>query len=45
MGYVAPEFAAPGTELYVDVRGRQEPARVVQLPFYRRRYRKEPKTA
>jgi aminomethyltransferase len=36
MGYVAPEYAAPGTELAVDVRGRIEPGRVVKLPFYRR---------
>jgi len=37
MGYVSPEFARPGTELQVDVRGRLEPARVLRLPFYRRR--------
>jgi aminomethyltransferase len=36
MGYVAPEFAAPGTEVQIDVRGRKEPARIVKLPFYRR---------
>jgi aminomethyltransferase len=36
MGYVLPEFAKPGTELQVDIRGRQEAARVVQLPFYKR---------
>jgi len=36
MGYVAPEWASPGTEVSVDVRGRQEPARVTTLPFYRR---------
>jgi aminomethyltransferase len=36
MGYVAPEFVRPGTELQVDVRGRVEAARVVELPFYRR---------
>ncbi len=40
MGYLAPEFAQPGAELQIDIRGRAEPARVVQLPFYRR-----PKTA
>ena len=34
MGYVAPEFAQPGTELQIDIRGRHEPARVVELPFY-----------
>lgn len=37
MGYVPPQFAAPGTELWIDVRGRKEPARVVEMPFYRRK--------
>ena len=41
MGYVHPEHSTPGTELTVDLRGRIEPARVVELPFYRR----EPKGA
>ena len=36
MGYVAPKFSQPGTELQIDIRGRVEPARVVALPFYRR---------
>ena len=36
MAYVRPECAQPGTKLLVDVRGRQEPACVVELPFYRR---------
>ena len=36
MGYIAPEFAQPGTELQIDIRGHVEPARVVELPFYRR---------
>ena len=36
MGYVATEFSRPGTELLVDVRGRLQPAQVVELPFYRR---------
>ncbi|MCE5302571.1 MAG: glycine cleavage system aminomethyltransferase GcvT [Planctomycetaceae bacterium] len=36
MGYVAPEFAQPGTDLQVDIRGQIESARVVELPFYRR---------
>jgi aminomethyltransferase len=35
MAYVRREFAAPGTELNVDIRGRLEPARVTTLPFYR----------
>jgi aminomethyltransferase len=36
MGYVRPELAEPGTELFVDIRGQAEAARVVHLPFYRR---------
>ena len=36
MGYVKPEFASVDQELNVDIRGRHEIARVVQLPFYKR---------
>lgn len=36
MAYVAPDFAAAGTRLEVDIRGKREPASVVKLPFYRR---------
>ncbi len=36
MAYVAPAAAAPGTELVIDVRGKDLPARVVEMPFYRR---------
>jgi glycine cleavage system T protein (aminomethyltransferase) len=36
MAYVEREFAAPGTQVSIDIRGRQEPATVVKLPFYRR---------
>ena len=36
MGYVAPEFAEPGTTLRVDVRGRERDAEVVPLPFYKK---------
>jgi aminomethyltransferase len=36
MAYVAPEHAAEGTELAVDIRGTLEQARVVKLPFYSR---------
>ncbi len=39
MGYVRPDQAKPGTELTVDIRGRVEPARVVELPFYRRNWK------
>ena len=36
MGFVAPEAAKPGIELKVDLRGRAEPAHVLELPFYQR---------
>jgi aminomethyltransferase len=36
MGYVPPQFAAPGTKLEIDIRGTREPATIVTLPFYRR---------
>jgi aminomethyltransferase len=36
MAYVRREHAEPGTKLAVDVRGRQEPVEVTELPFYRR---------
>jgi aminomethyltransferase len=37
MGYVAPGSAAIGGEVIVDIRGRPQSARIVQLPFYTRR--------
>ena len=36
MGYVRAEQAEPGTELTIDVRGRQRRARVVKKPIYKR---------
>lgn len=36
MGYVPLQFATPGTEVGVEIRGRPHAARVVTLPFYRR---------
>jgi len=36
MAYVPPEFRAPGTEISIEIRGRQAPARIVPMPFYRR---------
>ncbi len=36
MAYVEPASATVGKELAVDIRGRQEAARVVALPFYKR---------
>ena len=34
MGYVRPEFAAPGTRLAIDVRGKTRPAVVATKPLY-----------
>jgi aminomethyltransferase len=34
MAFVQPEFADPGRNLQVDIRGRHYPAEVVDLPFY-----------
>ncbi|HUK58229.1 MAG TPA: glycine cleavage system aminomethyltransferase GcvT [Stellaceae bacterium] len=39
MGYVESEFAAPGTELGLVVRGSTRPARVATLPFVPHRYK------
>jgi aminomethyltransferase len=36
MAYVRPEAAAAAADMAVDVRGNVEPARLVELPFYRR---------
>lgn len=36
MAYVTPEWAAPGTEVLIDVRGRGEPMTIAALPLYRR---------
>ncbi len=44
MGYILPEFGAVGTELLIDIRGRKETARVVQLPFYSRNNKKKGST-
>ena len=37
MAYVPTELSAPGSEITIDVRGRQSAARVVTLPFYKRK--------
>jgi aminomethyltransferase len=37
MTYLPADRAAAGTEIEIDVRGRRLPARVIDLPFYRRR--------
>ncbi len=36
MAFVSAEHAAPGTSVAIDIRGKHEPGRVVELPFYRR---------
>jgi aminomethyltransferase len=36
MAYVTPEYAAPETELAVEIRGQLVKAKVVPLPFYKR---------
>jgi aminomethyltransferase len=36
MAYLDPASAVPGTAVTVEVRGREEPAKMVPLPFYRR---------
>lgn len=39
LAYVDTDYAAPGTDLSVDLRGKPEPFTVVDLPFYRREKR------
>lgn len=41
MGYVQRQYATQGIQLLVDIRGRNEPAAVTRLPFYRRKSQKE----
>ena len=36
MAFVRPDLTAAGTELIADVRGKDLPVRVVDLPFYSR---------
>jgi len=36
MAYVRADLAQPGTEITVDVRGKQRPARVESKPLYRK---------
>ena len=40
MGYVAAGFAKPDTEIFLSVRGKSLPARVVKMPFTPHRYSK-----
>lgn len=41
LGYVAPEFAAPGTPIEIEIRGRRSPAVVLRKPIYKRTIQKE----
>jgi aminomethyltransferase len=36
LGFVSPAYAAPGTSIAVDIRGKALPATVVRPPFYRK---------
>lgn len=36
MGYVATEYSTPGTEIYIQIRKKSVPAKVVKLPFYKK---------
>ena len=36
MAYLRREYALPETVVAIDIRGRTEPARIVELPFYSR---------
>ncbi len=45
MGYIKPEFAASGTKVDVDIRGKTHPAEVVEPPFYHRRKKSNGVTA
>lgn len=36
MAYVPPDYAAVGTKLAVEIRGKEAPAKVIPLPFYQR---------
>ncbi|MGE3979727.1 MAG: aminomethyltransferase family protein, partial [Nitrospira sp.] len=35
LGYVSPEYAELGTDLFIDIRGKAIPAKVVKRPFYK----------
>jgi aminomethyltransferase len=42
MGYVETAFAAPGTNVAVDVRGKALPAKIAGMPFVPHRYYRKP---
>jgi len=37
MAYVPPAFKAPGTEITIGIRANEAPARIVPMPFYKRK--------
>lgn len=41
MGYLATRFAARGTKLFADVRGKYIPLETVTLPFVAHRYKRD----
>jgi len=41
MGYLATPFAAPGTKLFAEVRGKYIPLEAVTLPFVAHRYKRD----
>lgn len=43
MGYVTPDLAEPGTALIADVRGKDVPVVVADLPFTQHHYARQPK--
>lgn len=43
MGYVPPAFAAVGTRLNIEVRGKSHPAEITSLPFVAHSYHRKPK--
>ena len=43
LGFVEPQYRAPGTALQVIVRGKAQPAEVVATPFVPHRYVRKPR--
>ena len=40
MGYIAAEFAEPGTEVFLLIRGKAMPATIIKLPFVQQNYKR-----
>lgn len=36
LGYIAPKYAEVGTDIFIDIRGKSVPAKVVKPPFYKK---------